>query len=307
MKLVAWGKSDTGRKRDHNEDNFLVDGDLQLFAVADGMGGHQGGDTASELALVVLKREVAEASDDMAAKAQELEDARRELMLRGTQPVPHTEEISDDGDEPTEIGRNAGRAETAPSTDDETEQQIEAIRPAATVVMRAAAVEAGAAIFDAALADSALRGMGTTLTAMLYNEGRMHLVHAGDSRAYLFREGKLQQLTDDHSWIAEQVRAGAMTEEEAKVSQFRHIITRSVGFERQVEVDTRGIEVEAGDCFIMCSDGMSNYVENNELETILATTWYRRAPEVLIGLANERGGDDNITVIVVYVANDQSS
>jgi protein phosphatase len=303
MKLVAWGKSDTGRKRDHNEDNYLVDGELHLFAVADGMGGHQGGDTASQLALNVLEREVRAAAVDMTKRAEELEEARRDFMLRGTQPVEHTEEITD---EPTQLGRKFGRADTMPEPDDETEPQIEAIQPPATVVMRAAAVEAGAAIFDTALADATLRGMGTTLTALLYHTGRMHLVHAGDSRAYLFREGKLQQLTDDHSWIAEQVKAGAMTEAEAKVSQFRHIITRSVGFEREVEVDTRGIGVEAGDCYLLCSDGMSNYVENKELEKILASTWYRRAPEVLIGLANDRGGDDNITVIVVYVANDTS-
>lgn len=302
MKLVAWGKSDTGRKRDHNEDNFLVDDELKLFAVADGMGGHQGGDTASQLALDVLLREVRMAANDITRRAEQIEEQRRDFMLRGTQPVEGTEEVTDD--EPTELGRKFGRADTMPAADDETEQQIEAIQPPATVVMRAAAVEAGAAIFDEALQDSTLRGMGTTLTALLYHTGRMHLVHAGDSRAYLFREGKLQQLTDDHSWIAEQVKAGAMTEEEAKVSQFRHIITRSVGFEREVEVDTRSIGVEAGDCYLLCSDGMSNYVENKELEKILASTWYRRAPEVLIGLANDRGGDDNITVIVVYVAND---
>jgi protein phosphatase len=100
------------------------------------------------------------------------------------------------------------------------------------------------------------------------------------------------------------VRSGNMTEAEAKESKFRHVITRSVGFERDVDVDSRGIAVEAGDCFLLCSDGMSNYVDNSELERILASTWYRRAPQALIDLANQRGGDDNITVVVVMTAND---
>jgi protein phosphatase len=169
--------------------------------------------------------------------------------------------------------------------------------------MREAAREACHSIFDMALEDAGLRGMGTTLTAMLYDSGRMHLVHAGDSRAYLFRDGRLEQLTDDHSWIAEQVRAGQMTEAEARESKFRHIITRSVGFERDVELDNAGVTVEPGDCFLLCSDGLSNYVENPELENILRSTWYRRAPQLLIDLANERGGDDNITVVVVCAAN----
>jgi protein phosphatase len=146
--------------------------------------------------------------------------------------------------------------------------------------------------------------MGTTLSALVYDRGHMHYAHAGDSRAYLFRDGKLRQLTEDHSWIWEQIKSGAMTEAEARTSKFRHIITRSVGFERELEVDTGGIAVQAGDCFLLCSDGMSNYIENEELERILDTTWFRRTPQFLIDIANDRGGDDNITVVIVFVAND---
>ncbi|HTM23214.1 MAG TPA: protein phosphatase 2C domain-containing protein [Kofleriaceae bacterium] len=179
--------------------------------------------------------------------------------------------------------------------------------PAACTILRAAAREAGHAIFDAALDDSRLRGMGTTLTAMLFDDGRMNLVHAGDSRGFLFRDGHLEQLTEDHSWIAEQVKAGAMTEAEARESKFRHIITRSVGFERDVEVDGIGVAVRAGDCFLLCSDGMSNYVSHAEIGRVLSARWLRRAPEALIDLANQRGGDDNITVVVVVAANDAGS
>ena len=293
MKNFAWGKTDTGRKRDHNEDNFLVDVDLNLFAVADGMGGHQGGGTASRLALEVLRREISEIGGDYDGAIRKL-DSR---ASRNTQPIRLDDLAAAD---------IMGRAATPVGGEDATDPAIEKTFPAATQVMREAAREAGFAVFDAALDKPELRGMGTTLTAMLYHSGRMHVVHAGDSRGFLFRDNKLEQLTEDHSWIWEQVKAGAMTEAEAKESKFRHIITRSVGFERDVDIDCSGIAVEAGDCYLLCSDGMSNYIDNPELERLLSTTWYRRAPQFLIDLANERGGDDNITVVVVYVGNDRN-
>jgi protein phosphatase len=145
--------------------------------------------------------------------------------------------------------------------------------------------------------------MGTTLTAVLIHAGKAHVVHAGDSRCYMFRDGQLRQLTDDHSWIAEQLRSGSISEAEAKASKFRHVITKSIGFERDIDADLKSVPVSPGDCFLLCSDGMSNYIEHGELERIVAMTWYRRLPQQLIELANDRGGDDNITVVVGLVAN----
>jgi protein phosphatase len=296
MKLNAWGKTDTGRRRDHNEDNYLVDEELRLFAVADGMGGHQGGETASRMVLDVLRERI---SDSIA----DLEEAAAELEMDPGSTMPMGGGTFDEETSPVRRAALA-RAETErPAEETATDPMMMAVTPPASVVMQAAAREAGMAIFDASRRHARLRGMGTTLTAMLYDAGRMHMVHAGDSRAYLFRDEQLEQLTDDHSWIAEQVRLGAMTEEEARESRFRHIITRSVGFEREVELDTYGIPVEPGDCFLLCSDGMSNYIHNEELEHLLGVTWFRRAPELFIELANERGGDDNITVVVVHIAN----
>jgi protein phosphatase len=276
-----------GRKRDHNEDSYLVEDELKLFGVADGMGGHQGGEHASKLALQVLAEKVKIARADLLTAARDLEDERRTETHQAVLPVNALDDTGDGfvADPPT-----------APL--------LEGSMPPALAVMRAAAREAGHAIFDAALVDPNLRGMGTTLTAMLFDGGRMYVAHAGDSRLYLFRDGTLRQVTEDHSWVAEQIRAGNLTEEEARESKYRHVITRSVGFEREVDVDGLGVAVEAGDCFLMCSDGMSNYVEHGELERILSTTWYRRAPQYLIDLANSRGGDDNITVIVICVAYD---
>jgi protein phosphatase len=179
-------------------------------------------------------------------------------------------------------------------------------RDDALAALREAAQAAGAAIFQAAQSDEEMRGMGTTLTSLWFQRGRAYLAHVGDSRAYLYRDGRVQQLSDDHSWVSEQVRAGMMTEEEAKESKFRHIITRSVGFEAEVQVDGAAIPVQPGDCFVLCSDGLSNYLEGDELARVLQSRFYRDVPRLLIDLANDRGGDDNVTVVVIHVANDAS-
>jgi protein phosphatase len=265
MKLVPWGLTDVGRKRDHNEDSFLVEPELGLFAVADGMGGHLGGDRASRLAVDILRREVDTALADGLASA------------RAPAPTP-------------ELERNLSRLPEPPP-------------PA--LVLREATRTASVAIYDLAQADTRLQGMGTTLTALFFHRDRAYLAHVGDSRAYLYRDGKVQQLTEDHSWIHEQVKAGLLTPEDARESKFKHIITRSVGFERDVTVDLQQIPVACGDCYLLCSDGLSNHVETAELEHVLLATYYRRVPPLLVELANERGGDDNVTVVLIYVANDE--
>ncbi len=251
MKLHAWGLSDTGQKREHNEDSFLVQEDLGLFAVADGMGGHQGGAQASRLAVEILEREV------------------RRAELGDTTP-------SGPGDE------------TPPAKH-----------------LRSAAQQAGRTIFELAEQESALMGMGTTLTALLFHCGRVYLAHVGDSRSYLYRDDRFEQLTTDHSWIEEQVAAGLLTHEEAQLSSLRHVITRSVGFEREVEVDLIVQPLLMGDCFLICSDGLSNYLSNDEIHGMFIGDYYSQIPRRLVDAANDRGGDDNITAVLVYVANDQ--
>ncbi len=252
MKLLAWGLTDVGRKRDHNEDSYLVNPDLGLFAVADGMGGHAGGDRASRLAVEIVEREV------------------KASAANGTGTVP--------------IGPSA---EAPPARD-----------------LRAAATMAGRTIFDLAEGNPQLAGMGTTLTALRFTGGRAYLAHVGDSRAYLYRDDRIEQLTEDHSWIEEQVRAGFMTPAEARESSLKHIITRSVGFERDVEVDLLVMPILMGDCFLICSDGLSNYLPLEDLRHDLSQGYYSDVPRALVQRANERGGDDNITVVLIYVAND---
>jgi protein phosphatase len=249
MKIYAWGLTDVGRKRDHNEDSFLISPELSLYAVADGMGGHAGGDRASHLAVEILEREL------------------RAADLAGTVPL--------------------GAVSDAPPARE----------------LRAAARVAGRTIFDLAEGSPQLAGMGTTLTALLCMSGRAYLAHVGDSRVYLYRDDRIEQLTEDHSWIEEQVRAGFMTRDEAEESSLKHIITRSVGFEREVEVDLIAMPTLMGDCFLLCSDGLSNHVGPEELRQALRESYYSEAPRSLVDLANEKGGDDNITAVVVYVAN----
>src|SRR4051812_3622484 len=148
MRFNSWGATDVGRKRDHNEDSYLVSPRLGLYAVADGMGGHQGGERASKMALEVLEGEI-----EVAREAGSLPD-------KGG-------------------NGNAGR------------------------IIEKAAQRASEMIFAAAQADPELHGMGTTLTAMLVHRGRAYVAHVGDSRCYLFRDGKCLQLTEDHSWVNE--------------------------------------------------------------------------------------------------------
>ena len=285
MKLVAWGQSDPGRKRERNEDSYLVDPSLGILAVADGMGGHQGGATASRMAVELLARELTEARGDFDAALKKQKD----ISVRTTEEMPAMTEA--------DLDARIARTEEVPIA---TSAMV--FSPALELMHRIIK-RASSGIYEASFAKSELRGMGTTLTAVLVHGGKAHLVHAGDSRCYMFRDGQLRQVTEDHTWINEQMKSGTMTEAEAKASKFRHVITKSIGFEREIDADLRSVPVSAGDCFILCSDGMSNYIEHGELERIVAMTWYRNLPQRLIELANDRGGDDNITVVVGLVSN----
>ena len=227
--------SDPGRKRRRNEDAYVVQ--PPLFAIADGMGGAQAGEVASQLAAAALREGSA--------------------------------------------AHGSGR------------ERVEAL-----------VQEANRRVFDRASEDAAASGMGTTMTVALVDDGVVWIGHVGDSRAYLLRDGRLQQLTDDHSLVGELVRSGKLSAEEAQVHPQRSVITRAVGTDRDVDVDTFPVEPQNGDVFLLCSDGLTDMVDDT---TIRDTAERHRgdleaAARAFVGAANRGGGEDNITVVFFEVA-----
>lgn len=145
-----------------------------------------------------------------------------------------------------------------------------------------------------------LEGMATTLVAAIVRAGSAWVANVGDSRAYLFQQGGLRQITQDHSWVAEQVRAGRLTQEEAEKSDFRNIITRGVGVAETVEQDTVGpVILPAGSVLLLCSDGLHRVVSDAEIAAVLASGAPDSMAARLIDLANRAGGPDNIAVAIV--------
>ena len=159
--------------------------------------------------------------------------------------------------------------------------------------------EANRRVYQRSSQDAAVSGMGTTMTVALVEEGAVFFGHVGDSRAYLIRDGKLEQLTEDHSLVAELVRSGKLSPEEAETHPQRSVITRALGTDPDVDVDTFSIPTQPGDLFMLCSDGLTSMVED---DVILSTVEKHRdnlqtAAKALIRAANKGGGEDNITVV----------
>ena len=167
--------------------------------------------------------------------------------------------------------------------------------------LKRAVEEANALIHATAQAVPDRQGMGTPLTAAIVREEQIVIAQVGDSRAYLIRDGAIRQLTEDHSWVAEQVRLGTMTLAEAQVSPFRNIITRSLGTAPGVEPDIFTHDLRAGDTFVLCSDGLSGHLEPQEILGMTQGHPPSVAALTLIDAANARGGRDNITALVLSV------
>lgn len=155
-------------------------------------------------------------------------------------------------------------------------------------------------IYESAQKNSAQRGMGATLTTVWAGPEKLSVAHVGDSRAYLLRTGNLQQLTSDHSLVAEQVRRGIITPQQAEESEMQSVLLRALGAHPEVEVDVDEVGIFPGDVLLLCSDGLTRMVTEPEIAgTLQAETRPANAAQKLVDLANERGGMDNITVIVV--------
>jgi serine/threonine protein phosphatase PrpC len=237
--IDAASSSDVGRVRSVNQDSFAEFEDgrgSRLLVVADGMGGHQGGETASRLAV--------EAIGDVFTRSEGTLERRMNLAI----------EMANE-----RVYRSAG-------------------------------------------ADSALAGMGTTVVALCLGEGgEAWVVHVGDSRLYRLRDGRLDALTADHSLVAEMQREGFLSAEEARVHPRRNELTRSVGVAPGVEAEISRIAVAPGDRFLLCSDGLCGYLEDEEIREVLACERPPNAARILVDQANAKGGYDNVTVQVVAI------
>ena len=164
---------------------------------------------------------------------------------------------------------------------------------------------ANEAIFERAGSDPSLRGMGTTCTLVLLDDGRIHLAHVGDSRAYIVRDGRLEQLTEDHTLVNRMVREGRIQAEEATHHPQRSILTRALGVDPSVDVDTATLDVKEGDRILLCSDGLSSIVEESVISDVLTSeNDPQSTADRLVGLANDAGGEDNITVLILDVTED---
>jgi protein phosphatase len=174
--------------------------------------------------------------------------------------------------------------------------------------LRALVQEANRRIYDRARADTGATGMGTTLTAALLEDGDVTIGHVGDSRAYRLRDGQLEQLTEDHSLVADLMRSGRLTPEEAETHPQRSVITRALGTDPEVDVDTMTVEASPGDVFLLCSDGLTTMVADEDiLELVARAGSLEDAARALVKAANKGGGEDNVTVVLFAVEGDATA
>lgn len=255
----GFGCSDVGRRRAVNEDAFLVDDELGLYVVADGMGGHSAGEVASNEAIDTLYNTV----------------MRERAALTAMDELPKVAEPPGASRRPVEMRR--------------------ALR-----VLESAVQHATYMVYGLAENDPERRGMGTTLSVLFLRGDFALTAQVGDSRVYRIRDGLAEQITEDHTLIAWQLKRGLITEEEARASQQKNVITRAVGSRDYVQVDTNCVAVESGDSFLLCSDGVHGYLDAAEIANVMKLG-PKAATAKLIELANQRGGRDNITSVAVQL------
>lgn len=168
-------------------------------------------------------------------------------------------------------------------------------------VIKIALKEANNRIIQASISSIHLQGMGTTEVICIYSNGKAYIGNVGDSRGYLIKPDKIVQITKDHSVVQDLKDQGIITEEEAKVHPYRNVITRCLGMQAEIEVDTFSLELEIGDRILMCTDGLTNLVTNEEIRQMVTSSEDLDAIcKKLVATANERGGHDNITVVILY-------
>jgi serine/threonine protein phosphatase PrpC len=253
MYPVGAGSSDVGRLRDQNEDSFYLDDERRLYVVADGMGGHSGGEVASATAIETVSREVGKRHDDI------------EKLKKG--------KLKSD---------------------------------ALADIVRDAVEKACTSVHDKAESSPLLAGMGCTLTLLLIVENKAVMAHVGDTRLYLARDHNVSQLSTDHTMANELANAGLIERSEVADHQYASVLSRAVGTKPSVMVDTLVLDVVPGDRFLLCSDGLHDYIEDEGWLTPQMTGHdIETVAEELISYANSVGGRDNITALVVDMLADE--
>ncbi len=169
-------------------------------------------------------------------------------------------------------------------------------------LMRAALIDVNRAVFTEQASHKEYSGMGTTLTVLWEGPDEVYLGHIGDSRAYLLRDGELKQITQDHSLVQEMVSQGIITKEEALVHPYRNMITRAVGTDPYVESDCQTLEKRTGDIWLLCSDGLSNFVSDAVIQATLSGNSLENAADELLQTALHNGGKDNISLLIAEVS-----
>jgi protein phosphatase len=251
MTIELHAAVDPGRARSNNEDSVATDPGVALAVLADGMGGYNAGEVASNMATSFIQTELGRWLREASKQASDAE-VRRAMDI---------------------CVDNANRA-----------------------------------IFNAANTNPQYAGMGTTLVVAVFRDDRLLLGHVGDSRCYRLRAGKLQQITRDHSLLQEQIDAGLITPEQAAFSANKNLVTRAVGVEDSVMLETHHHDVEPGDLFLMCSDGLSDMLDDAAIAQVLqANDSLETTSRALIAAANDAGGKDNISVILVRASGGASA
>jgi protein phosphatase len=197
-------------------------------------------------------------------------------------------------------GHNAGEVASAAAVKT-LENSFAKMRTEPAEHLKNAFLDANASIHKQSLEEDSMRGMGTTCTALLLQDGLGYSAHVGDSRLYLIRNGGIYQLSEDHSAVMELVTLGEITMEQARHHPDKNVITRSIGGREQVEVSTwaEPMRLRAGDRFLLCSDGMYDYIEDEEIRRVATAESPLNACRQLVDIARERGGGDNISVVIV--------
>lgn len=248
MKIEIAGLTDTGQLREHNEDSIATEASIGLAVLADGMGGHQAGEVASQIAVEAVT-----------------EKLNRYLQAREANP------IEDD------------------TNDHYVEKLVEAVEDANAQILRIAEER------------PECRGMGATIVAAFFKNDQFSVAHLGDSRMYRLRGDTLEQITEDHSLVQELVRQGMLTPEEAQGSLNKNLITRALGIEDNVTPDVSQGKTEEGDLYLLCSDGLTDVVDDEQIRQTLhdANGKLQECASTLVNMANEAGGPDNISVVLV--------